>query len=126
MGKASDFGSDTAGSNPAGAATKGGLSMGYEFKIGDRIVALGDIDGQDMTGRTGTIVCVDNGRGYKYGIQFDEHIHGHDCNGHGEFGYCRYSAPGDELMPMDTEMDTEINTEQSKELDAFILSYEVK
>lgn len=99
--------------------------MDYEFKIGDRIVAGSFIDGKNMRGRTGTIICVDVedvDSGYLYGIEFDEPFGGHDCDGKGRMGYCRYSAPGDELIPMDTE----INTEQSKELDAFILSYEVK
>lgn len=63
-----------------------------KFKIGDRVRAKGTVNGVDLTGKTGIIVC--RGEVLDWGVKFDEKFdRGHTCNGHCEDGYGRF---GDE------------------------------
>jgi len=55
-------------------------------KCGDRVVVLDGYYKWSLIGKEGTCVYV---RKSSYaGIQFDDFIAGHDCDGYGEDGYC--------------------------------------
>ena len=57
------------------------------FKIGDRVRCLVDNpDNNDdiHVGSTGTVVLLD---GDIIGVEWDEYVVGHSCNGEAEFGY---------------------------------------
>ena len=63
---------------------------------GDRVVALGKVDGIDLGGLEGTVVFVEAGSPYPYGVEFDEPIHeGHSCYGVGKSGFCRFGKRED-------------------------------
>lgn len=64
------------------------------LKFGDRVRALGKVDGKDLGGMKGTVIV----EGPGVGIQFDDDISGHHCGGKGKIGHCRYSyKPESEL-----------------------------
>lgn len=61
-----------------------------KFKVGDRVVSIGEHDGRDVDGKYGTIVRIDGGSCNPIGVGFDYDIDGHSCgckceNGHGWF-----------------------------------------
>ena len=63
---------------------------------GDRVVALGKVDGIDLSGLEGTVVFVEVGSPCPYGVEFDEPIHeGHSCYGVGKSGFCRFGKRED-------------------------------
>lgn len=62
------------------------------FNVGERVVAIKEIDYKISKGSTGTIV-----HDSKYdspnlglGVQWDNYINGHNCCGKGKEGYCWY------------------------------------
>lgn len=65
------------------------------FKVGDRVRFWKNISSlqlsygeKNLPGKTGTVIDI---AGYFIGVQFDYPIEkGHDCNGLGENGKCRY------------------------------------
>lgn len=64
-----------------------------ELHEGDRVVAIGKVDGIDLSGLEGTVVCVaeKGSYPYPYGVEFDEPIaEGHSCIGAGKMGHCRF------------------------------------
>jgi hypothetical protein len=56
------------------------------FEIGDRVQTIKDWACKKLTGKKGTIVKVP-GSGTMYGIEFDENIRGHDCDGKAKMGH---------------------------------------
>ena len=63
---------------------------------GDRVVAIGKVDGMDLSGLEGTVVFVEVGSPCPYGVEFDEPIHeGHSCYGVGKSGFCRFGKRED-------------------------------
>jgi hypothetical protein len=66
------------------------------FREGDRVVAIGMVDGIDLCGLEGTVVFIEAGSPYPYGVEFDEPIHeGHSCYGVGKSGFCRFGRRED-------------------------------
>ena len=68
-----------------------------KFKIGDRVVAVSDVDGWDLKGMKGRIVCFDYLSDCQIGVEFDEFIYsngveGHSCGRHGRESCCRYGG----------------------------------
>lgn len=62
-----------------------------ELHEGDRVVAIGKVDGIDLGGLEGTVVLVAKYSQYPYGVEFDEPIvEGHSCYGAGKTGCCRF------------------------------------
>ncbi len=66
-----------------------------KLKVGDRVRAIGKVDGINLTGKCGRVVSVTDGLTHNcIGVEFDERFPiGHDCSGKGKIGYCRF---GDE------------------------------
>lgn len=61
-----------------------------KFKVGDRVVGIGEHDCKNVDGKYGTIVRIDAGPHNPIGVGFDYDIDGHSCgckceNGHGWF-----------------------------------------
>ena len=81
----------------------------YEFEIGDRVIAIDTIDDLDMGGMVCNIVCIDVHTSLKWGIEFDDEFdEGHDCDGYGTDGRCRYARDGEiQLLSDDKWVDTE-------------------
>lgn len=64
-----------------------------KFKVGDRVMATGYVDGINLSGKTGTVVQLRQSPSmWAVGVEFDEPIGGHDCRGSGKDGYCRYGS----------------------------------
>ena len=63
-----------------------------KFKVGDRVRTINKVDGVDLIGKCGTVVDVKNGLlSVRLGVEFDEPFpDGHNCNGRGTSGYCRF------------------------------------
>ena len=62
-----------------------------ELHEGDRVVAIGKVDGIDLGGLEGTVVLVAKHSQYPYGVEFDVPIvEGHSCYGAGKTGRCRF------------------------------------
>ena len=55
-----------------------------EFKVGDRVIVNGEIDGKDFKNEKGTIINISFDI---FGIKFDRNIGGHDICGKVESGY---------------------------------------
>jgi len=65
------------------------------FKIGDKVEALGFVDGVDLIGKRGKVIVLKINR-YDLGVEFDESIRGgHDCTGLGKNRHCRYGITGE-------------------------------
>lgn len=63
-----------------------------EFKVGDRVRAIREVDGVYLANRCGTVVitCI-AGDCAEIGVEFDEPFwSGNDCFGKGKMGHCRY------------------------------------
>lgn len=65
-----------------------------KFKVGDRVRAIGKVDNQDLKGKCGTVIQTEHStlKRWEIGVEFDEHIGGHDCGGRGKIGYCRWGC----------------------------------
>lgn len=50
-----------------------------EFRIGDRIRAITNVNGYEVKGKEGIIKSISNGG--SFGVEFDENVHGHGCEG---------------------------------------------
>ena len=94
----------------------------HQFVIGDRVMATGVIDDNDLTNKCGVIINItDNGR-LDYGVQFDERITGgHDCNSTGLSGYCWYCDPS--LLEFIKSDDDEKYDKESNELLDFLYAF---
>ena len=65
----------------------------YPFQIGDRVEAIVDFPADNTKikrAMRGTICDFADGCNPPIGIRWDEHINGHHCNGHCEYGYGWY------------------------------------
>ena len=63
------------------------------FNIGDRVVCTTRVDGFDDTaGKLGTVVSLLSSP-HLCGVEFDEDIGEHDCNGRGTYGHCLWVSP---------------------------------
>ena len=67
------------------------------FKIGDKVIGVGEHDSVDIEGLEGTIIT-DIKLSGSYGVEFETNIEEffHGCNGAGKEGYC-YWIPPDKL-----------------------------
>jgi len=77
--------------------SKGKLSeskRNYEFNIGDRVIYTYKecyVNGMaKLNGLIGTVICFDD---EFVGVEFDEDFGGHNCDGEGKSGHCRYLDP---------------------------------
>jgi len=69
-----------------------------KFIVGNRVVAIKTVDGWDLKGKRGKVIIIRHIRitserwfdGMGIGVEFDEYIGGHDCEGRGKMGHCRY------------------------------------
>lgn len=59
------------------------------MKIGDRVKVINLFSHQDLEGKTGRIVDLSSYKS-QVGVEFDENICGHSCNGYCKNGYGRY------------------------------------
>ena len=66
------------------------------FNIGDRVICTTRVDGlYDTAGKLGTVVSLLT----PYcGVEFDEDIGEHDCNGCGTYGHCLWVSPHSLLL----------------------------
>lgn len=61
------------------------------FNIGDRVMATGVIDWNDLSGKYGVVIAYHPTGVPNIGVQFDEKINdGHSCDGSGKNGFCWY------------------------------------
>lgn len=66
------------------------------FNIGDRVVCVEAVFGFPCTlNQYGRVVCY---TGAYYGVEFEEDVSGHNCNGHGKQGYCLWVKPDSLLL----------------------------
>ena len=63
--------------------------MNWNFKIGDRVLVNGSIDGTTFKNEKGAIIAFESGIP-PIGIKFDRNIRGHDCDGRVKDGYGYY------------------------------------
>ena len=64
-----------------------------KFKIGDRVRAIGKVDGEDLKGKCGTVIQTEDFslKCWNIGVEFDEPFEcGHDCDGMGRYRCCRW------------------------------------
>lgn len=67
------------------------------FKVGDRVRAIKDYDGNDhIVNQTGTVIV---GGVHHAGVEFDKAVNGHDCGGRGKHNYCWWCT-NDVLEPV--------------------------
>lgn len=71
------------------------------FTIGDRVKLTRNLSVFLASSKEiGTIICgpeSDNSSKIWYGVEYDNHVRGHDCNGKGKYGHCAW-LPEDCLM----------------------------
>ena len=92
-----------------------------EFKIGDRVEAIGGSYNSDINiGDRGTIVSVD---GSLMGVDFDIDIGGHDCSGRGRYGHC-WRVPTEYLKKIE-ETNEEIKAETMEQKILEVLREEI-
>lgn len=66
------------------------------FEVGDRVIGIGIIDGNNLNGCIGTVVGYysDDDKSL-VAVEFDDKImDGHGCDGQGQHGYCWYCQDG--------------------------------
>ena len=74
-----------------------------ECSIGDEIVILhSTIYSNGLAGKTGRVIVADP---WKVGVEFDEYIYGHTCDGNGQYGHCWFLNPCDTVDLIATEPD---------------------
>ena len=62
-----------------------------EFNIGDKVVCVKAVCGYPWTlNKYGRVVCYTQ---RYYGVEFEENVSGHNCDGHGKQGYCLWVKP---------------------------------
>ena len=62
-----------------------------KFKVGDRVVAVGEVDTLKLNGKKGTVVHISSNTSINIGVEFlTSFVGGHSCRGNGKDGYCRY------------------------------------
>lgn len=67
-------------------------SKSGDFKVGDRVKVISTFDGLNLKNKTGTVVGF-NGSGTNVGVEFDDSIGGHTCNGKAKDNHGRWGKP---------------------------------
>lgn len=52
------------------------------------VVNAGGVRNSNTGHKCGTIISANTGQLPPIGVEFDEYVHGHDCNHKGRYGYC--------------------------------------
>ena len=69
------------------------------FCVGDRVIAVRSVDGWSrLKGKHGRVVDIFRNGFPNIGVEFDEYFGGHDANGHGKDGFCRYGLTEDFVL----------------------------
>ena len=91
------------------------------IEIGTRVIVDGRVDGKTFNHHRGMVVDISDGQP-SIGVLFEEYIGGHNCNFHGEQGYCWYVNRKNIII--DTcDNSGEINKEISTELTEFLSGF---
>nr|DAN04098.1 MAG TPA: SH3-like domain protein [Caudoviricetes sp.] len=63
-----------------------------KFEVGQRVIVVnaGGVRNSNTGHKCGTIISANTGQLPPIGVEFDEYVHGHDCNHKGRYGYCWY------------------------------------
>ena len=72
-----------------------------KFKIGDEVLAIGEVGGLNLAGWEGHIIIIRND---DYGVEFGNSLpdsRGHDCEGRGKNGFCRWCDEEEIEMAID-------------------------
>ena len=78
-----------------------------EFNIGDKVMCVRAVCGHPQTfNKYGRIIY---NAGAYYGVEFEEDVSGHNCNGHGKQGHCLWARPDSLLLAW------QINTKPASE-----------
>lgn len=77
------------------------------YKVGDRVKCICDVDdNEDIVGKKGKIVNIQDLEYYEYGVEFDEEIeHGHDAGDKGKKGHCWFMGD-DDIEPVKDKVKT--------------------
>lgn len=75
-----------------------------EIKVGDRVEVIGFVAGRDLGGKAGKVVDIKGVR-CGVGVEFDVRMGGHDCNGLGKNGHCRYGEKKDFVVVGDDDLE---------------------
>lgn len=95
------------------------------FHIGDRVMAIGKIDGNDLDGKYGEVICYHPMGSPSIGVQFDEEIeNGHKCDGTGKHGHCWYCF-SESLTKITDEEEDDVQIEESEEFKSFLSTFKV-
>ena len=107
----------------------------YEvLKLGDRVMAVGCIDGLNLDGWYGTVIATKNQTinsewlWYTLGIEFDNEIpggQGHDCFYRGKPGHCRWLATGDRVELL-SELEFTVDNSGKELIDGFLANFSVR
>jgi hypothetical protein len=84
------------------------------FKIGDRVVGIGNHDNRNIDGLVGTIITDRQVYGY-CGVEFDKFMDGHECLGKGKNGHC-WNVDTNKLKPLSNDWKIVIIPEGDKTL----------
>jgi len=81
-----------------------------KFKVGDRVISIGDNISKD---EIGTIIYI---RNYDYSVEFDNNINGHGCSNNpieyrGKKGYCWNCDEQDLKLSEEPKLNVEPNYE---------------
>lgn len=82
----------------------------YKFQIHNKVKAIKSVDNKHLGECTGIIVHIKPGMSAcRVGVQFDKSfLGGHNCQGHGKHGFCRYGYE-DEFKLIPSEWNKEEN-----------------
>ena len=100
-----------------------------DLYVGLRVVVNGEVCDMRFENSSGTIVCVDTGEMFPYGIEFDhEFPAGHNCGGAGAEGRCRFGFEEDleNIFLMFSEEELDVSDEDILVLDGFLSAYAIK
>lgn len=97
-----------------------------DFCIGDRVIATGEIDGNDLTDEVGTVIAIKDNK--EILVEFDNEIDGgHDgVNGEGKYGHCWYIGWSDsdfDFIEIINEPEEDVEFEITTELSSFISEF---
>ena len=92
------------------------------YQVGDRVVALGEIDNLDLSGLEGLVIRVDE---CSLGIEFDKSFGGgHDCGKRGRYGHCRWCYNMSEVQHVEAEQkDIEPDEDEISILNTFLSNF---
>lgn len=67
------------------------MRSAFEYRVGDRVIALGAYWYDVKPNDTGRIVYIYDES--NVGVEWDRYIGGHSCDGFGQKGYCTWEIP---------------------------------